>query len=356
MKYGWLIAALLISLPGCSDDDAGPVKGDNGSPDTGQEGPDPGPEPGEGGSDAGLDGSPTDSGDTPHPDAGDSGETGPGSEAEILATGKGHVYSVALDDTYLYWAGAFGLERIPKAGGAVEPLSTRSSTAVAIKDGTIYFVSSTALYSMPVSGGADQLLSQPPGLSGHFMNIAVTSDYVLWSSSSAIRSYPRAGGNFTIVPMPCNGCGPRGFAADDSHLYWLTSTGGHHVVRWLFEGSTLESVTDTGGISFAMSDSHVYIGNHPGLQRAVKGVDSILEDLAGEETGRVQYLVPDATHLYWTEGLQAAPLRRIPLDGGTIEIVATTKDAVWDRLAVDDTHVYLVDGTNEVISRVAKTP
>tara|TARA_R110002096_G_scaffold44526_13_gene120638 strand:- start:257854 stop:258957 length:1104 start_codon:yes stop_codon:yes gene_type:complete len=150
-----------------------------------------------------------------------------------LALGQGEPVSIAVDETYVYWAnlGGNSINRILKLGGAIEVIAVSQlmPTAIALDETHIYWVS-TGSGTVMRSAKDGAPLQQLAGGQGQLSSLALTSDSVFWTdgTSGEVLSVGKGGGSPSVVASGQSG--PASIAVAPNVVYWGNELGGQVLV------------------------------------------------------------------------------------------------------------------------------
>lgn len=149
--------------------------------------------------------------------------------------------------------------------------------------------------------------------------------------------------------------GPVGtpIAVDGPHVYWV-DTSLQAVMESDFDGNYTTQIASWQGevVSIAAQGGSVFWAANSDVRESVPPSDAFNVLASGQP--HVRGVAADAAHVYWVVGPWGGPntIHRIHRGrGNTIETVATR--GAYD-LALTDTHVFVADGFNGEIWRVAK--
>lgn len=147
----------------------------------------------------------------------------------VLAKESGCPAFIALDDANVYFATTGGLvDRVPKAGGKVQNLTTglHAPTAIAIDGPNVIVAQQGSIISVPKAGGGTTPIASGLGLVPTFVFDATDIYFVDYGKDSTIARIAKGGGAIDrLVTVP-------GFvqrlAIDESSIYFVSS---HELVR-----------------------------------------------------------------------------------------------------------------------------
>jgi hypothetical protein len=144
---------------------------------------------------------------------------------------------VAIDSTYVYWAGSTTIQKVPIAGGAKTILAKNLTLAgvfqqpcVAVNASGVYASTATAILSVPLAGGT------PITLASNQNPNAITADAtnVYWTNlpqgnqpgGSTVMKVAATGGGTPVTLVTLTGSAvPAGIAVDATNVYWIEGLG-----------------------------------------------------------------------------------------------------------------------------------
>jgi hypothetical protein len=144
---------------------------------------------------------------------------------------------VAIDSTYVYWAGSTTIQKVPIAGGSKTILAKNLTLAgvfqqpcVAVNASGVYASTATAILSVPLAGGT------PTTLASNQNPNAITADAtnVYWTNlpqgsqpgGSTVMKVAATGGGTPVTLVTLTGSAvPAGIAVDATNVYWIEGLG-----------------------------------------------------------------------------------------------------------------------------------
>jgi hypothetical protein len=264
---------------------------------------------------------------------------------------------LALDATHAYWVtdgqygGTASLWRLPRAGGPAELLYTLPERvySLALDETHIYFTRTAS--QLDITGGSIQRLPKGGGevevLVDTFWNptaIAVDATHVYYnlalSYEGEIRRVPKAGGAWEPVADSLDN--PWDLAVQGGYVY-ISEMNAGRIVRVPVEGGALEVVSAgwPGTESLAVDGSHVYFAS----QAAVSPypITLLRVPLAGGTAEPVfdaavgGKIAVSAHHLQWGPWF-------VPLDGGDVLALAdpsAPNDRIFSTAASDAQQIFI---------------
>ncbi len=220
-----------------------------------------------------------------------------------LASNQLHPTHLTIDATHVYWTTGGDLQNGP---GSV--------------------------MKVPLEGGAPITLATPtlPWA------IAVDATHVYWTGSdpnAAVLKLPLDGGaTTTLAGAPSS---PWALTVDDSGVYWTEYGGVRKVAKAGGTVTTLVEVDIMQVDDIATDATTVYFTTHSAVMKVAKAGGAVTT-LA--EQGFPRGIAVDASHVYWADQDNGF-IFRVPLDGGSIDTVASDQFAPFD-VVVDATSVY----------------
>ncbi|MBI5304555.1 MAG: hypothetical protein HY868_20645 [Chloroflexi bacterium] len=264
------------------------------------------------------------------------------------------VLTIAVDDSYVYWATCNAntlhpddrVMRVPKSGGRFETLAADQFCPRKLFSDRIH------VYWLTRSGMAQSIQTSGTPMirySGYDVRaFAVDEANVYWIDcvlpikTAMLMKRPKQGGEGSKIAWVSD-CGS-GIAVDASNIYWLDGMGLNKASK---DGGTSTTICRLGlqvGDLLA-DDTNLYWIQGYNIWHVAKtgGTPEILADKVTIATP----LAMDRTHLYWIT--ENGAIVRIAKNGGTPTIVATEPPAA--QMVVDATHIYW---TNPASARVIR--
>ena len=300
-----------------------------------------------GGSSGGTGGAPVASGGTGG--AANQGGSGP-SSAELLATTRAP-WGVAVDATTVYVAAQSTgpLVAIPVAGGPAVQLATASVFTVAIDETRIYWSDGTSIYSCAKQGCAGSTVTLAP--SGPSHGIAVDAANVYWATTSGGKVM-KVGKNGGASVALASGGYPYQIAVDDANVYWTDQPAGAVMKVPTVGGDPIQLATCVGPMGITVDGSNVYFTTGDGRMMQVPksggAALTLSADLGNEPWG----IATDGKNVYGAS-MDYGTIVKVPTGGGAATVLA------WGQgdpagVAVDATYVYWTVVESGRVMRVAK--
>ncbi|MBI5535734.1 MAG: hypothetical protein HY898_23585 [Deltaproteobacteria bacterium] len=396
-SLGFLFLALVVPVVGCGDEvrdstttagaaassaaDGG-LGGAGGT--AGSGGPDGGGAAGGGGSSS-TGGAADASGGGAGAGGGSSGTSGAagiggssGSGATVIADGDGHAYSLAVDDTDVYWwsmGNSATIYRVPKTGGAPSVFESGKPThdvqCFAVDVTYLYWTNGVAgqLLKKPKGGGTTIVLYDNPALPP--LRIAVDAQHIFYTGwqGQVVRSNLDGSGSETITNGTCGQA--RQIAQDSDTLYWTGDLGSVCSIPKNASPNTMISEVASGQTDprgLALADSNLYWANngqtYPGpngnaiFSAPKDGNGTAALFAGGSDMTYPNWVLVDSSWLWVMFG--NGTLRRLPTSGGpywnqSTPVVQGGSASVVSAPPVQDaTHIYWADTTTGEILRIAK--
>ncbi|HEY7372270.1 MAG TPA: hypothetical protein VIF57_08940 [Polyangia bacterium] len=179
--------------------------------------------------------------------------------------------------------------------------------------------------------------------------VAVDGSFVYWTTATAIRRAPKAGGSATTL-FSSQGA-PDTLVVDGANLYWRNASTPNGIFTGPATGGQAAMVVGGLPSAFALDADSVYWldAGDLMLRRASKAPGGTPQMLAGP--GNFGLLVLDDQYLYWAE--TGARVRRIAKTGGDINELrpADATPGLRARWTVlDDTYIYFATDTSSAQS------
>lgn len=246
-------------------------------------------------------------------------------EATALANGQGPVSAVALSATHVYFTAINTnlVARVPKDGGAVEPLATAPHVAVpkriVVTDTHVYWANGDLpgwVSRCPLAGcgAAPEVFSQN---GAEATGLTVDGSHAYWTDSNGdqIRRRPLDGGaEQTVVDVA--GGRPMALAGGAPNAFWIVDFSASVFRSESDGGKTLVGKTGTSGREVALDDTWVYwavandVGDPGSLARAPR--DGGVSQVLGPAFGHPRALTIDGDRVHWTAWTELA-------DGGLVD-------------------------------------
>lgn len=262
-------------------------------------------------------------------------------------------FSIATDETSIYWTSYDGVYRAPKAGENVTPTQIAEFGAdnvsrvvgVVVDASAVYWAepgtctagaTDGAIFTAPLGGGAPTMLA---GQQACPAGLAADPDTIYWATSTAILTMPKAGG--PIMTLASGEMNVLALALDATNVYW-TDVGG--TVRAIAKvGGAETTFTDDLGFSggVAVDTASVYFAGFNGIDGVVAKSPlggGAVTTLATDDS-EPRWVAVDAADVYWTDTYKVF---RTTLDGATTETL-DGEDYGVSAIAIDDDNVYWGD-------------
>jgi len=275
---------------------------------------------------------------------------GDGCPSQLVPSGTGISFSLAVDATYVYWANGTTINRAPKATqGLVEPIVTGASGTInrlAIDSSYVYFTAGSEVDRAPIGGGGP-ITTLQPAQSGP-VGIFVDANNYYWTNtgSHTVMMQAFAGGSpVTVATMTAAmpGASPGTVVADATNAYWTSADGTVWQAPLTGAGPVIrldQPATNGGGdASIAVDGTSVYWpAPTNGVYKNLIGAGNEVA-FVGVNGGAYHGLAIDATHVFYSTGQGVYSTTK---DNVTHTVVDLGSSAV--ALAIDATYVYWNDG------------
>ena len=220
------------------------------------------------------------------------------------------VRAMALEGGRIYFGDTATIASVSEMGGVVTTLAKAVNPAdVAVGGGAVYWVGNGHSWvgKVPVGGGDVTPIAAESA--GPFGDVAVANGFVYWSTYTALMKQPLSGGA-AVEALPAR------------NIVWMRF-GPTHLV-------TLEMRDASHFIHTARRN-----GERTGVELA-------------EQRTSTREIVADDLYAYWIGGGEREhELVRIPLAGGTPEVLASGLP-YWHPIAVDETSLYWVTESGDL--------
>ena len=276
---------------------------------------------------------------------------------------------LAVDASHIYFGitgpGKYEIVRVPRAGGAVEPLFERLTGVVnvvrdVLVDGSsVFWIDAQSVRTGPKAGGTATLLAEATAEPADLDRVGdrlfwLETDCCAHGQTGSIRTVSTSGGTPTTVRAGIDA--PVAISADAERVTWVEGgsigviEGFGRVASVLHEGSLPVIVAEAAsGGPFDVDATHAYFANRFTIKR-VPIAGGRAERLAIDDF-HVRDLATDGTHVFWLRDATTV-VRRMPVAGGTVVQLATSNGAPG-LIRLDATHVYWSESI-ESIRRVPK--
>jgi sugar lactone lactonase YvrE len=203
-----------------------------------------------------------------------------GGAAVVLASDPGILWTIAANDTGVYWGYINGDARIMRlAPGAATPTLVAkpvNPSKIAVNESHVYFgdMSATKLMRAPIAGGSANTLAS----SVHSYKVVIDATAIYWTTGDPTsdvmgdgRVYrePLTGGKPTVLVDGLDW--PTGIATDAQHVYFTDSVSGK-IMRVPLEGGTAVALAEQQYTPWALAldDKAVYYTTQNGILKLAK--------------------------------------------------------------------------------------
>jgi hypothetical protein len=268
----------------------------------------------------------------------------------VLVSGRG-LSGLIQDRDHLYYNEGDALYRLDKAGGARRKLSAGRSAWAVVRDLLVFRAhvgDEASIGVLPLHGGAARTLVS--GRRGMITTLGTDASGVYFAqiTESALHllfHVPLHGGPVREVAESPEEVGE--LVPFGAELYWTCPAG---VLAAPKAGGTPRSLGDDdwvvdGSFGLAVDERFVYWSNHEeGRLRRVPRRGGRTTELA--RTGSPDLLVVDGGFVYFTDNdvrKQAGAIRRVPREGGAVELVVARRRRTIEDFLVDGGTVYWLE-------------
>jgi hypothetical protein len=190
----------------------------------------------------------------------------------------------------------------------------------------------------------------------HAFGIALAGSEVVWTTSlgGTVAKAPIAGGALTTLAAGLDT--PRSVATDGTDVYFTVAMG---VMKVPLAGGTVTTLAlSVSPLGIGLDATDVYFTGGASILKVPKTGGTPTTVATGSGTARE--LTLDATHVYWTNSVDA--VYRAPISGGQVDILAANQKNPWG-ISLDANLVYWTNyedngaliGTDGSIASVPKT-
>jgi hypothetical protein len=243
-----------------------------------------------------------------------------GGESEVLTPPMFDPKGLAVNDTHVYWAnGGYGVDetgstgatimRVAKSGGTPETVSEAVyPIALALDDDAVYWSDADLdqIVMRPLEGTSNTVLAESQRTVKY---LALDSTSVYWTNETGeVVKVAKAGGPPTVLASGQSQ--PLGIAVDATRVYWAAAGDG-----WIrsvpLSGGAVQNVREAEyPIAVSLQDGYLIYTNAPGALTTTS------------DTGQVL---------------------RVPLDGGTAELLADRQELPWNITTIGAKDVLWAD-------------
>ncbi len=261
-------------------------------------------------------------------------DTPAGTTTALFTTGL-YVYSLAVDDTYVYAGTPQGVWSVPRSGGTPEQIIGGGEVDAVASDGShLYFAgtysvgsgprsqSATGLFSAPLGGGAATLLSADA-----WSTQIVVDDANVYGASGGPWSVPIGGGGKTSLVQGSTPYSPTAIALYGANVYGAAPSPQGAVVSVPKAGGALTVLVPNRAhpAAIAVDASGIYWGEYSYLSQA-GGIFRAALDGSGvtmlSPDDDVSGLAIDEAAVYWSEQ-HTNTIRSVPKGGGATVTLAS---------------------------------
>lgn len=272
---------------------------------------------------------------------------------ETLATGVTGT-GLAIDADHLYFSSEYRLWKMPKAGGAPQPITGEiwdTPQGLAVDETHIYWQSYSAesVHRASLTSGIPEVVASDLGTSPQWLVLDAARVYFPTDGTpTSVLSVPKTGGP---ALTHATGGDPNHVALDATHVYWAAQTGVHRADKLGGDIETLSSVAGyLRGIAVDATDVYFADPSTGSILKVSKLGGPEVKLVTGEANPSLD--AADGTHVYWTNYVAAGKVARAPKSGGPPEVLAAAQNKPA-ALVVDDSHAYWINSGDDTLVRVA---
>ncbi len=252
----------------------------------------------------------------------DGGGTRPASV--VVVTGIGSIAALAVDETHLYWATSGQIRRINKTTRTNPTTVVVGATAdsLAVDATHVYWTDNffEEVARAPKTGGEEETIAD---LTASPQEIVVDGQYAYWPTEGDTNLLQRIVKQGGAAPELVSQSGlPDDIACDADFVYWTSETGGADLNRFNKTTRQVDTVLSVGTVrDLAVKEQFIYYATPSSITRVSKvGINTFTMVMAQPEIG--SFAAADS-FIAWTNRTQNGDIRRVPIGGGSIEVLET---------------------------------
>ena len=269
---------------------------------------------------------------------------------------------LTLDATNVYWTDGASAFTVPKhSPGAVtvivqQPPSSSGLTeppwSVAVDSNAVFWTGPGVIWSAPLTGAVTPTTLVNVA-NGDALAVQTDGAHVYWADTGDVWSLPVAGGTPVSLTPLNNAAEPFGFAISPpdgflaatalSEVFSLPLVGG---------GPTVIANPLNNPTRLATFGGTVYFATAGGPIMAVPMAGGAVTPVTTTANQKVVAIAADAANVYWATATPPAGIFRVPITGGTSQLIASAQEPVG--LALDSDAIYWSDFSGNVVMSLAK--
>lgn len=235
-----------------------------------------------------------------------------GSMVQVLASSQINATGLTFDANNIYWANAGNIAgggkimKMSRAGGQPVELATEagSPTVLAIDGSFVYWAGEDVpLKKVAIGGGVVTTLSSEP-TAQTATNLIADGTTLFWSNrlnSGTILKLDVSGTSVLSLGGGISGVGNyKSLAKSDDHLYFLHLPAGHppELAKTPTSSSNVTPIAEVTGFELEVDDDAAYVANGGGIVRVSLDGSSVVQLIAGSASA----LFLDTNDLFWRGG------------------------------------------------------